>query len=559
VTIETLSGPPEQRVPDAADRPDRTGEVTGPPPENPGTRRLWRSAARRAALVPLVVLAPLVALAPTADHRYNVYWHGGEIRSDPFELIRYSWVTIPLYFDNGNFRPLGRMVEGFMDLAAFLLMDFAGLPANVALRVVSFVAAMVLTGVAVIFAESVVHRGRLFASAPSRLSAAVPFAVGAGFVAAGGTSTTILFGGLYWLSAALILAVAAVLCRAVTAESRRVGRTRGALALLAGAALAMFNEMAYLALPLAVVAVLVRGRFVLGLDRRQLLASAGTKLTGLLWLGFLPVFVPVRVMIFLHCADNACYRGSDLSLDGQALVALPNRMLSWLPPLMWQTATRSADGGWVVGALPLVAAVILGFLAWRAWKDLDGLSPVDRGQAFAVAIAGFAVLLFGSCLAALNAEVQSRVADGRWGEGWRDSAVTGVGGPLLVLGLLAAACAGRRQRWGVGTVVVLLAVTATISTAANKAWQTDTVGNKSSILNNAVAHEIADFDRSAAGDARRCGLREQFVVLYQNGISNSKDLYEYPGQRSPVGRFDATVDTATKQLYGVRFCRGGGA
>ena len=521
-----------------------------------GAERLWRSTARRALLVPLVVLAPLAALAPTADHRYNIYWHGGEIRQNPFELIRYSWVTIPLYFDNGNFRPLGRMLEGAVDLAAFLLMDFLGLPANVALRAVSFLAAAVLTLVAAIFAESVMARGRLFAAAPSRLSAAVPFAVGAGFIAAGGTSTAILFGGLYWLSAALVLTVAAVLCRAVTADPQPVGRLRGALAVLAGAALAAFNEMAYLALPLAVVAVLVRGRWVLGLDRRQLLTSAGSRLTGLLWLGFLPVFLPIRIMIFLHCSDGTCYKGSDLSLDGQALVALPNRMLSWLPPLMWQTATRSTEGAWLTGALPLVAALILGVLAWRAWVDLPGLAPVDRRQAFALAGVALAVLVLGSALAALNAEVQGRVADGRWGEGWRDSAVTVVGGPLLVLGLLIGLLRVR-QRLATLVLVVLLAGMATVSTAANKAWQDATAHNKSAILNNAVAHEVANFDRSAAGNERRCALREQFRETYQNGISNAKDTAEHPGARSPLGRFDATVDTATKQLFGMRFCRGG--
>src|SRR3712207_7800514 len=47
----------------------------------------------------------------------------------------------------------------------------------------------------------------------SRLAAAVPFAVGGGFVAAGSASPVVLFGGLYLLSAALVLAVAAAACR----------------------------------------------------------------------------------------------------------------------------------------------------------------------------------------------------------------------------------------------------------------------------------------------------------------------------------------------------------
>jgi hypothetical protein len=552
VTIEMLSGRPE-RVP-AADRPDPPPGPTAAAAEATARRR-WRGAARRAVAVPLVVLAPLAALAPTADHRYNVYWHGGEIRHNPWELIEYSFVTIPLYFTNGNFRPLGRMLEGAVDLAAFLLMDFLGLPANVALRAVSFAAAALLTVVAVLFVESLVARGRLVEQVPSRLSAAVPFAVGAGFVAAGGTSTTILFGGLYWLSSALVLAVAAVLCRAVTVDPVPVGRWRGTLALLTGMALAAFNEMAYLALPLAVVAVFARGRWVLGLDRRRLLATAGARLTGLLWLGFLPIFLPVRIMIFMRCSDGSCYQGSDLSLGPQALLTWPNRMLSWLPPLMWQTATRSTEGAWLTGAVTLAAALILGVLAGRAWLDLKSLAPVDRGQAYGLTAAAAAVLVLGSSLAALNVEVQGRVADGRWGEGWRDSAVTGVGGPLLVLALCALVT--YRQRLVTGILVVLLAGTATVSTAANKAWQDATAHNRSAILNNAVAHEIADFDRSRAGNERRCALREEFRQTYQNGVSNAKDTAEYPGARSPIGRFDATVDTATRQLYGARFCRGG--
>jgi hypothetical protein len=560
VTIETLSGSPEQ-VSD-----DDTGRTAAPDPRpqtpEPAARRLWRGVTRRAVLVPLVVLAPLTALAPTADHRFNVYWHGGEIRHDPFELVRYSWVTIPLYFDNGNFRPLGRMVEGAVDLASFLLMDFLSLPANISLRLVSFLSAAVLTVVAVLFAESMVARGRLFTQAPSRISAAVPFAVGAGFVAAGATSTTVLFGGLYWLSSALILGVAAVLCRAVTTTGRnRVGWRRGAYAVLVGAALAMFNEMAYLALPLAVVAVFVRGRWVLGLSARQVLSSAGARLTGLVWLGFLPVFLPVRVMIYLHCSDGGCYRGSDIAPSADMLVAWPNRMLSWLPPLMWGTATKGTEGQWL-GVLALVALLVLAVLAWQSVVDLPRLAPVDRRQALGVAGAALAVLVLGSALAALNAEVQAKAVQGRWGEGWRDSAVTGVGGPLLVVGLFfAVLTVGARmqkaQRWATGSLVVVLAITAAVSAAANKAYFDDTGRGRSAILNNAVAHEIADFDRTSAGNERRCGLREQFRETYQNGISTSKDTAEYPGARSPLGRFDATVDTATKELFGVRFCRGG--
>ena len=160
-------------------------------------------------LVPLTVLAPIVAVAPTADHRFNLYWHGGMFRDDPLEIVSHTLRSMPGYLGRGNFRPLGRMLEKSLDLFAYSLSDLLGLPVNVSFRLVSFLSAIVLCVVAVLLAECVVSRGRLFRDAPSTLAASTPFAVGAGFIAAGTTSPVILFGGLYLLSAALVLGVAA--------------------------------------------------------------------------------------------------------------------------------------------------------------------------------------------------------------------------------------------------------------------------------------------------------------------------------------------------------------
>src|SRR5689334_14504651 len=87
--------------------------------DRPPVAALWRRALLRAALVPLVVMAPLVALAPTADHKYNVYWHGGLFRDDPLRIVPHTLESLPGYLRNGNFRPLGRMLEKLVDLAAY--------------------------------------------------------------------------------------------------------------------------------------------------------------------------------------------------------------------------------------------------------------------------------------------------------------------------------------------------------------------------------------------------------------------------------------------------------
>src|SRR4051794_31774340 len=94
--------------------------VDGPP-----VGVLWRRALLRAALAPIPVLAPLIALAPTRDHRFNLYWHGGMFRDDPLRIVPHTVDTLPAYLKMGNFRLFGRMLEKALDLAAYTLSDVA--------------------------------------------------------------------------------------------------------------------------------------------------------------------------------------------------------------------------------------------------------------------------------------------------------------------------------------------------------------------------------------------------------------------------------------------------
>ena len=303
MTAEIVDVPPRARKPLPAESV----------PAVPGGGPQWRAVLRRCVLVPLIVLAPLIALTPAADHRFNIYGNGGQYAAHPWRLLRSVVESVPQFLDLGNFRPLGRLLEWSLDTAAFALTGLFGIPANIGLRLISFAAAAVLTLAAVVFAEAVIcRRERLFGGPPSALAATLPFAVAAGLVAAGRTSTTVLFGGLYFSTAALVLAVAAWACR-----SRRAG----ALVVLTGAGLAAFNELAYLAVPLATAAVLLRRRVVLGETWRSTLRGPGAWFVGLLWGGFLPVFVPVRLLIWQRCSTGYCYSGSDIALGGAPAAA----------------------------------------------------------------------------------------------------------------------------------------------------------------------------------------------------------------------------------------------
>jgi hypothetical protein len=491
-------------------------------------RRLWRRVWQRTVLVPLIVLAPLVALAPTADHRFNLYWHGGMFRDHPLRIVPHTLHSIPGYLTLGNFRPLGRMLEKSLDLIAYTLTDVSGVPVNVTFRLVSFAAAIVLTAVAVLLAECMVARGRLFVQPPSTLAATVPFAVGAGFVAAGSASPAVLFGGLYLLSAALVLGAAAVVARL----DERLGWWRTALLVLAGAALASFNEVACLAVPFATVVVVIRQRWIL---RRTGWRAASYRAVGLLWLGFLPVFGAVRLIIRGYCAAGECYRGSDVVLGVAAIEAVPVRMTAWFPPLMWQAGADRFPRQWLIGAAALVALL---WLAGQAVRDLPGLTPVGRRPAIGLAVAALLLLVLGATLGALNADVQAlRI----WGQGWRDTAVTAPAGALLLTALPHSL--GRRRRW-LAAVLVVLALTGTASAMVNKTYR-DRLGTREpALLANRIAGEMTDFDRSPAGDARRCAMRAEFRTLYAASAFSRK-------------RFDQSLDVAARQQAGVPFCRAG--
>ncbi|WP_430783946.1 hypothetical protein [Actinoplanes sp. G11-F43] len=501
-------------------------------PQQSGAPRLWGHVARRCVLVPLAVLTPLLAVAPTRDHRFNVYWHGGMFRDDPAAIVTHTIASGDAYLRLGNFRPLGRMLEKSLDLLAFTGMQQLGLPAAVMLRAVSVLAAIVLTLAAVLLAESVLNRGRLLGSTPSVVALLIPYAVGAGFVAAGPDSTTVLFGGLYFSTAALVLTVAAAACRL-----DRFRWWHGVLAVAAGAALAVFNEPAYFAVPLAGAAVLLRGRFVLGLTARELFRGAGFRFAALLWAGFLPVFGTVRWIIRGFCAGGGCYQGSDLIVDGRSILLLPVRMTAWLPPLQWRAATTGADGTWLWGLVPVVVLIVLGVLAVRTGKLLrQAPRPANRELAGLAAVA-LVILLSGALLATLSVAVRAAMT-GRelWEQGWRDSALTVPGGMLLTVALLLM----TRRRIAIG-ILAATVLWGTVSATANHAYADTAAAVPATRLDTRLSAAMAAFEPGPDGNARRCALLDEAIT------ANA-------GKPFLQTRYADSLDVASRTLAGVPFC-----
>jgi hypothetical protein len=489
---------------------------------------VWRRVFLHCLVVPLTVTAPLLSLVADADHRYNVWWHGSIGQERPWRLVTDNLRSVPMYVGFGNFRPLGRMLEWSVDTAAYVFGEVTHLPVQVGLRLVSALAAGALCAAAVVFAEAVTATGRMFAEPPARPIALLPFAFAAGLCAAGRLSTTVLFGGLYFLSAALVLAVAAWVAR---------GPRWGALVVLAGATLAVFNEVAALAPPLATAAVLARG------------GPARLRPALLLWAGFLPVFVPIRFVLYQACRDGGCYGNSDLVLGPGAGGALTNRLTAWLPPLQWGEAMR--DAGSVSKVVFGVAVVVLALLAARVVVEAPRLPGLGRRGAVRLVVAGGPVLLLGAALGSINPQTQTLAEAGRWGLGWRDSGLTTAGGALLLAGLLA--LAGRVLVTRLALVVLVLLGAGT--TTVNQAYAVGGDRLPYAVLTGAIATEVAQFDRGPAGNTRRCALLDQFDALFRDVPYSRFATGELPGTHSSGQRMAVTASMATEQMYGRPFCR----
>jgi uncharacterized membrane protein YebE (DUF533 family) len=111
---------------------------------------------------------------------------------------------------------------------------------------------------------------------------------------------------------------------------------------------------------------------------------------------------------------------------------------------------------------------------------------------------------------------------------------------------VAALVAGRCRSWAAATLVPLV-VAGAIGVAANKAVHDGSSGGSYPYLHDRIAQEIADFDPTPDGDARRCELRALFI---KTSIANHHGTVDQP----ELERIDVSLNRATQQLDGRRFC-----
>ncbi len=511
----------------------------------------------------LAVLVSLPALAarPWSDQRLYLYWPEEMAGGNPLLLARETWDQISGYLDLGTFRPVSRLGIYFEHWLTVRTAIFTGVtPAAVQGVVKVITLAAVLTTLLMTMGQYR-RAGRLIADrAPFRLAA-----VGAMVVAAGSlllknpaSHPLTLFPLGYLGTTALALAVPLLLGRFLLGEwegERQERRLRVGTVMgfgLLGAGLAGMFELAYLALPLALVHLIMLGLASgcrAGALPRRLAASGAFHRWLVLSGGFLAVLIPGRILIALRCAGGECYEAVSIAAGGGFFRAFPFRLFAEFLPVSQAVQAPATIRGtadprfWVLAVL--AAAVGAAALVWsvKSFRLSRRASLSGRWVVLAPMAGYFAsIVLLAALLSALSELVQARDVLGLLGN-WRDTGFAWVGWAGL-LGVAAAVVLSATRRWAVaGLVVVILVGAVGAASLGNQRRMETANADREAQLHLELGRLVVDFEESAVGNAERCRVMGELEDLAPDAVEEQK-----------MGLLRRFVDATARNHHGVAFC-----
>jgi len=296
---------------------------------------------------------------------------------------------------------------------------------------------------------------------------------------------------------------------------------------LLGIALAGTNEVTAIAIPLSAVVILVRG-LVLDIPLATLIRLPVARAYLAQLLGFVALFIPVRLLIAAECSDGSCYSDSDFVLSGAYPNTVVGRMAtSFLPP-QWRAgsndpaldAIRDGDLG-VVTALFVLLFIPVVVAGWRALAASDtatkNSSAASHRDLIAVAAFGVGLVVVTTALFSTSRSLQEPSL--RVGEPWRDSALATPGAALITAAAVVwlSRLVSSRTRVATRPVIALVATVAVyLSFVTTWSVGVEAQQDRERILNNRIALEVATFEATSEANEQRCELLDEWGQAYHD-------------------------------------------
>lgn len=531
----------------------------------------------RLATPAMLVMAPLVGLALHSDQSIAIYQFASDYGTNPLRIAAANLAEIGEFVLKGNFRPLGRFIFYLEEAARFDLAAALGVPPHVvqgAVRVAMVgILAWVATGVVRALARSAAeHPG---SSVPDgnpkgidRLVDLFPL-VFASVLIVTGPLHPLSFFPFFLITLAVALLLVPLYIASDTAMNTGSPAPGLALPAVVGLLAAMTFELMYL-LPVTCIAMIVLRARLSGLTVRQVPSTAAFQRWVALCLGFLAVFIPSRIAIAMACSANDCYGNTNPVLSGFSVGQWLGRFLSGLPVEGWfSTSPGTLDPGAVDQAWSgvstnvwlVLAAVALAAVAVRAGGRLLKASGHEPSPGVYRRL-GIALVVFGTVLALLPAFLVSLSEglqgwnDRGWGlADWRDTLLVQVGWAFILFGALVVVwslAAHRRPEAEqpsrrltlllVTTLALCLSAPAVLALGANARYAESRRDRPLTSIVNLISAASVDFDRTAAGEARRCALLADYGELVCESCWHSGP------------RLAEQLNNLSLSRYGAAFC-----
>jgi hypothetical protein len=503
-----------------------------------------------------IVTLPALVARQWADERFVMYMPEHLVGSRPWQLVGQVIEEIPLYLERGVFRPVSRLLFYLEHWAIVRFGTTTGISPSVAMIFVKIAVVFLLVTMAMLTVDQYrrASGGKATDLHWRRLYGLVAVLLGVSLVLYNpATHPLTLFPGLYLGTAALTLGIPLWFGRSwlryrAGLPLRRMWVRVGS-AVIVGALLASMIELAYLALPLGLLHLLLLS-FASGdswsaawLD---LFHSEAFLMWAMVVTGFLVVFIPARTAISQYCAEVSCYRGVEASLGGAALETFPLRIgASFFPIPQWTQVhllkrLRSAPEFLLLGfAAGGFAYSVLSRAAFEREKDERGRAP--RLPMLLMGVYFAAVVFFAAWLAAISGAVQDKGWDI---SPWRETGFTWIGWAVIIAVALTAFFDWLRDDPGVVVALsAIIAVLAFMTAIVNQADMASVNARLDTRLLNETGLLLVNFDDTPEGHAQRCGVLDDLRASAPNDSELRK-----------MNLIATYLDSAADNIYGVVFC-----